>query len=216
MPKRISRAIGTTHAALSKQRAFDGFVDVDSKVYVDPHLLEKCEEPEFAESRKKLDAYFRDVLKLLKAAKIEGDIAWREALRRMHFAEVSATGLGHTSKGTRGRAISGKLSLALTRLTKEIINLGIEDPDLFTLLGMIQEGVGSDLISDMTVWIILDDVLSYSARVAEALKVEVTIVEHNEHRYRVPMDETTGRAILLLPKTEVALHCGLTLRMERN
>lgn len=40
MPKRISEIFGISEDDLKKEGVFNGFIDLDSKFYVDPHLLE--------------------------------------------------------------------------------------------------------------------------------------------------------------------------------
>jgi hypothetical protein len=96
MPQRLSTALGVTHRALVEQGAFDGFTDVASLLYVDPHLLPDSSQRELKGSTARFEAYFNDVLKLLTASKQKGDLPWKEARKRLTFPETKSIGLGYT------------------------------------------------------------------------------------------------------------------------
>lgn len=116
MPRLISEVLGTTHEELIATGAFDGFVEVDSQVHVDPHLLAASSASELATSRGTFEQYFRDLLKILEASTSEGDVFWVEAIRRLTIPEIPNTGLGYTKEDTSGSAIGPELALRLARL----------------------------------------------------------------------------------------------------
>jgi len=64
VPKRISSVLGVSAAALNATGTFNGFVDIDSRLHVDPHLLSASAVPELAGSRQRFEEHFRQVLKL--------------------------------------------------------------------------------------------------------------------------------------------------------
>ena len=51
----------------------------------------------------------------------------------------------------------------------EILALGIDDPEMFELIGLFQEDVGADLLSDMAVSILKPRFLSFTQRVTKEL-----------------------------------------------
>ena len=53
----------------------------------------------------------------------------------------------------------------ILRTAKEIVDAGIKDPEFFELLGLFEEGIGPDRISDMVGRIIIDDLYKYTDRV---------------------------------------------------
>jgi len=63
MPKRISDLFQVDPTKLKDNNVFNGFVDIDSKLYVDPRLLEKTSAPELVDSYEKFTDYFDDVFK---------------------------------------------------------------------------------------------------------------------------------------------------------
>ena len=48
---------------------------------------------------------------------------------------------------------------------REIVDLGVDDPDLFVAMGLFEEGIGPDRISDMASNVILPDLLAFNVRV---------------------------------------------------
>lgn len=171
MPVPISTALGTTHAALVAAGAFDGFADVDSRLHIDPALLKTCSVPELVGAYATFQKYFADVVRLLDASVAPNDAMYEEARRRLTFAELPHTGLGYGAKTTKGSAIGRGLATKLTALAAQIVGAGIKDPAIFELVGLLQEGIGADRISDMTAVIILPYLLRFTERVCKDLAI---------------------------------------------
>jgi hypothetical protein len=198
MPQRLSKALGVTHRNLIKQGAFDGFTDVDSRLYVDPHLLGSSKQKELAGATQRFDDYFENVLKLLLASSTRGDLPWVEAKKRLTFPETPYVALGYTKAGVHGRAVGPVLAAKLTNLAKQIVDAGVKDPDLFTLLGLLQEDFGPDLVSDMTIAIILPELAAFAQRVGNALNLDVKQATVNRGEYELPLTKA-GQPRLLIP-----------------
>jgi hypothetical protein len=82
--------------------------------------------------------------------------------------------------------------------------MGIDDPEIFELLGLFEDGFGADRLSDMTITIILEDILSYTEKMTKTLEVgseKIKIVKYKEKEYSVPRNLNSGKALLLLPKS---------------
>lgn len=58
MPRRISTILNVPSKDLNKKDAFDGFIDIDSRLHIDPSLLEVCKIKEFKDSKKIFNKYF--------------------------------------------------------------------------------------------------------------------------------------------------------------
>jgi hypothetical protein len=118
----------------------------------------------------------------------------------LKFREIPSTGLGYAKDDTEGSAIGRGLASQLADLASDIIDAGVDDPAIFELVGLLQEGMGADRISDMTVSIILPDLLAYTERIAHELGVAT---EHRTVRgtsYNLPIIPQSRRAIILLPQ----------------
>ena len=73
MPRKISAILDISSNDLNKKGVFDGFIDIDSRLHIDPSLLEICKIKEFKNSKKVFDEYFSNVLALIIGSKKEGD-----------------------------------------------------------------------------------------------------------------------------------------------
>ena len=69
MAQRISDVLKINPKLLEKEGAFNGFVDIDSKFYIDPRLLEVATTPELNNSRQIFENYFKKVFTLLQHSK---------------------------------------------------------------------------------------------------------------------------------------------------
>jgi hypothetical protein len=201
MPRKISTILNVASNDLNKKGAFDGFIDIDSRLHIDPSLLNISKIKEFKDSRKTFDKYFSEVLALTNGSKTEGDKLWREAKKRLEFKEIGNTALGYSKGGTVGNAIGPILAGKILTTVSQIVEAGIKDPVIFELVGMFEEGVGADRISDMTVNILFENFASYSSRVAKELKAPTKKFTIKEKDYELPFDPQTGNEIILVPKS---------------
>jgi hypothetical protein len=148
---------------------------LDTALFIDPLLLPKSSHPEISgDACEAFEAHFGKIIKLLEASKKEGDVAWRGAEALFQFHEIRANCLGYGASSIGGSAFGPKLILQVMRTGKEIVDLGVKDPDLFTLLALFEPGIGPDRISDMTTHVIADALVSFNQRLLEQLKVEST------------------------------------------
>lgn len=87
-------------------------------------------------------------------------------IKRYTLKEISNTGLGYSAGNTHGRGISGALSIQLAESTYDIIKAGMTDPEIFCLMQLIEDNMGADRISDMTISILQKHFLSYTQRIS--------------------------------------------------
>jgi len=73
MIHRISDALKVTEDDLESEGAFNGFVEIDSRLHVDPHLLKTVTTLELKDSYKHFKQYFDEVIHLLDASSFYGD-----------------------------------------------------------------------------------------------------------------------------------------------
>ena len=88
------------------------------------------------------------------------------------------------------------------RTAREIIELGVEDPDLFIAISLFEEGMGPDRISDMVTNIILEDLIAFNRRILSKLSIPTQTFEINESSAQLACNpfESTKAPILLVPK----------------
>jgi hypothetical protein len=68
------------------------------------------------------------------------------------------------------------------------------------LVGVIQENIGPDRISDMVAGIIHDDLLNYTELVFKTLKVKCTAQNIRSKSYQIPLNPFTEEPVVLVPK----------------
>src|SRR6266850_7931208 len=186
MPIRLSEALRVSHEDFIATGAFDPFVGFDSLFYIDPRLLDISGVKEVTLSHGRLTKYFAEVLRILDACQAHGDVFWRRAAQLLQFEELPSIGLGYSQKGTGGKAIGPGLAEQLLVTAHAIVKAGIKDPVIFELVGLFEEGIGADRISDMCGAIILPDLVEFSAIVARKLKIGTCSVAFDEGTHELP------------------------------
>jgi hypothetical protein len=199
MPKKINEIFGVTEEDLKKEGVFNGFIDIDSKFYVDPHLLEATKVPELENSYQSFKSHFKEVIHLLQVTKQSGDRFFRDAHKRLIFPELPFVSLGYSAEGTSGSGIGLGIAQNLTNTAWEIIQAGITDPVIFELVGLIEENIGADRISDMVIWIIILDLLTYSERVAKNLDLNTCRAKARGKEFSLPAVPGSNRPTVLIP-----------------
>ena len=202
--KHYSSYFQITHRALFNAGVFDGLVERDVLLHVDPMLLKNCKIPEFKCAYQKFLDYFNEIVTLTTGMKdpVIKKRCYREIIRRMQFPEVVNTGLGYSTSNTKGNGISGKLAIQLANSCVEIIEAGIKDPAFFTLLPFIEEGIGADRISDMTIDILLDEFLAYTQRVVQENAIKCNSLRYKNNVYKIPY--INRKPYLLIPQSLLA------------
>lgn len=226
MPLSISEHICVNPEVFDQTGAFDAILDVDSRLFIDPHLLQATGAPELSGAYQKVRARFADILKLLATSKRPGDVFWNEALHRFTFPELRGLCIGYSASGTAGRGMGPSLRKRIIRTAKEIVDAGINDPEIFELVGLFEDKVGPDLISDMVGRIIVDDLLAFTGRVFSGLSVPTKQLGNTPHRSVI--NPFSRYPLILIPKdilrdlptaeswTEVDLVCAHNDALRRQ
>ncbi len=73
MANRLSKILNVTEKELDKYGVFNAFVDIDSKLYIDPSLLNGLKIKEFRGSHELFESYFNNILTLLSSSSKKND-----------------------------------------------------------------------------------------------------------------------------------------------
>ncbi len=206
-PVRFSEHFGLDAALLEAAGALDPTLNVDTGLFIDPMLLENSKHVEIREgARATYEAHFITIIKLLRGSKTQDDVAWRSAAKLLSFPEIKWTCLGYGANSVSGSGSGGDMTVKVIETAKQIVGLGIEDPDLFVAMALFEEGFGPDRISDMTANVILADLLKFNERILAGVPVpveQVTLKLRNGKSFeaRLPINPFVkgGSAILLVP-----------------
>ncbi len=179
--------------------ALNAILTVDSKLFIDPVLLKTTEVPEFQGAYDELQKRFADIIRLLLTSQRQGDFAWQHAERLLRFPEVQGLCIGYSVHGTSGSGMGDALRSQILEAAKYIVDAGVRDPELFELLGLFQEGIGADRISDMTAGILFRRFLNYSQRIFRELHAETRPYNYYENVYLLPKNDFNRQPIVLVP-----------------
>ncbi|GBU17768.1 MULTISPECIES: hypothetical protein [Methylobacterium] len=205
-PALFSQHFGIDPQRLADRGIFDPVLNGDTKLFIDPMLLDHAANRSFAaDARQTFNGYFETVIKLIAGSKARGDVPWRAAERKLQFPEVPFTCLGYGASTIRGSGGGTVQTSTLVQTASEIIELGVTDPDLFVAMALIEEGIGPDRISDMTTKIILPVLIAHTQAICKALDLQtgqMTFTLSNGERFggdlpRNPHDAGGGPVILV-------------------
>ena len=182
MPIRVTDYLNLDSKVFNSTGAFDTILDIDTKLYISPLLLHRVEIPELSNSYIHIQEHFQKILILLRNSKQKNDRAWREASKLLRFQEPKWLPLGYSSEKSSGRGIGKDLQTQLTNAAKEIIDIGVAEPEIFELMGLIENNIGPDLISDMIASIILPDLLKFSVRIFN--KIGINSINLSEYSFK--------------------------------
>lgn len=181
--------------------ALDPILDVDTRLFIDPSLLRVCSVPELTASYASVVEYFDNVMKIVRNIQEPRDRMWRKADELLKFPEVAGLSIGYASKGTSGSGMGPALREHLLGTIIEIVNAGVSDPTLFELVGIFEDGIGPDRISDMVARIIASDLVKFTQRVCRDCGIPMTL--HRLPKLNIsedlPSNPLTGNPIILVP-----------------
>lgn len=195
-----SQFFNLQHKDFISKGVYNAFLDKDSLLHVDPLLLKGCSVPEFKKSYEKFLAYFQEFVPLVKFVKEtnEKDPFFKKIVEKFTLREISNTGLGFSKENSYGKGISGDLAKQLANSAYTIIKAGLVEPEIFALMQLIEDNIGADRISDMTLSILQEDFLAYTQRIAKELNIKTKKYSYNyDIVYEVPFYK--GKPIHFIP-----------------
>jgi hypothetical protein len=206
-PIRLSEYFHFEGALLEGLGVLNPTLNVDTRLFIDPLLLGNSGHPEInTGARTTYRKHFETIVALLAGSKEPNDAPWRGALRLLSFPEIKGTCLGYGAQSAAGSGSGEAMRENLIRTGKEIVDLGVREPDLFIAMALFEEGFGPDLISDMTTNVILGDLLAFNERILAHLPIprqNVTLRLQNGNRFEVSLPINpfmkAGDPVILVP-----------------
>lgn len=199
----LSESLGVTPGQLWKYGVFDSYLGIDSLLHVDPARLRSTRIPELLGGYKRFHDYFAGILDMIAAAK-PGDALERQAIKKLVFPEIGEAALGYAEASNAGRGVTLQIAKRLYSTAKTIIDAGIKIPSIFEVAVLFEEEFGADLLSDMTVFMLLEELSAFNKRVAEKLGLQtVTRTVHGRTGTFI-FSQTNNKRVLLIPNSILA------------
>lgn len=184
---------------LDDEGVFDVILDIDANYFINIKRLKDTKEKDFINSYVKIEKFFSDIYKILSICPNKNSILYRQAIKKFKFSEINNIGLGY-SKGKYGSGFGPLLAERIISDAKEIIDAGIKDSDLFQLIGLFEENVGPDRLSDMYSHLIYEDILQYTKNINEKLNIDKEHYPDKKFRNNFLINPFKNSEVLLLPK----------------
>ncbi|WP_127966015.1 hypothetical protein [Agrobacterium sp. RS6] len=199
-PRLFSQAFPKTAQLLKKEGLFDPILNSDSKLFIDPLLLEGSTNRYMKGALANFEKHFSNSIKLLAASQKVDDPAWKAARKFVNLDERSETCLGYGGSNIRGSSRSRDLQNKILNTTKEIITLGSDEPQIVSMMAMFEEGVGPDTISDMTTTAILSDLCELTEDFCNRHNIKSRVFT-DYHKRKLPENPfDRAKPIILVPR----------------
>jgi hypothetical protein len=160
------------HFAITRTSAddwFDPILVADTKLFVDPFLIFQDDHPSWSGAHDRLIDHFNICFKLIaEGNRNPGSVPYRKAIALLHFPEPREFCLGYTEQGTRGSGSGLGYARLIAAAMEDAIARGLQDLRHFEELGVLNEGIGPDRISDLTCNVLRGDLMKYTKEVAES------------------------------------------------
>ena len=102
-PRRFSEHFGVPTERMDELGVLDPTLNVDTRLFIDPLLLEDSRHPEIADgARSTYEQHFTTIIKFLRKSTSREDVAWRTAERLLSFPEIKWTCLGYGAGSVSG------------------------------------------------------------------------------------------------------------------
>lgn len=182
---------------LEELGVFDSIINRDSPFFINILRLKQAHSPEFAGSYQKINQYFANIMILLTHSNEKGDRFYREALHSFRFSGVKGINLGFSETGVDA-GFGKKLSKKVIDDAFDIVKTGSHQPEIFHLVGLFEENVAADRLSDMIATLIREDIRDYTRRI----NIQLGLGYYSDIQLRdgIAINPYKGCELLYLPK----------------
>jgi hypothetical protein len=190
---------------------FDPHLTIDTRLFIDPLLLLEAG-GEWAIAHDELIEHFVHCYELVARATSSNSVSAMAARRLLTFPEPAELGLGFTSIGTNGSGGGSQFASRMADSIAVAIAAGLTNPEHIEEIGILNEGIGADRISDATANVLKARFIDYTQRVAS--RHSVPLRDHEVRNARVvvatarwvsetaqlPTNPFTGKPVILVPR----------------
>ena len=200
MPISLSDYLNIDPNELKKRNVFDTILDSDSLFFINFMRLKDTETPELTDSYIHLQKFFDKIGVLLDSSPDKSHRFYKEAYNLFVMTEFEEICLGYSLKSTAGSGSGSKLKSIILNTAFDIIKAGNKHPEIFEIVGLFEENIGPDRISDMISRVIKEDLINYSKRIY----LEIRPLVKNLHLYSfvdgLLINPYNSKSLILLPK----------------
>ncbi len=192
---------------------FDPILGADTRLFVDPFLIFKDDGELWARAHAELIAYFNIVFHMVgNTIQTPSAPERTKALELLRFPEPRPFCLGFTDSGTSGSGSGRGNARRICEAMELSINRGIENLAHFETLGVLNEGIGRDRISDLVCNVLIERFTRYTITVVsrhgiatEPHRIDrgafnATYLRWDPVEVRLPTNPENGLPVILTPR----------------
>ena len=190
---------------------FDPHLTIDTKLFIDPLLLLEANGI-WAQAHDELIAHFVHCYGLVARATGPTSLSAVAARRLLTFPEPAEFGLGYTAAGTSGAGSGDRFATRMADGIAVAIAAGLANPEHIEEIGILNEGIGADRISDATANVLKPCFIAYTQEIAtrHSIPVKSHKLRHTrsvlstgrwvDEDVMLPTNPETGKPIILVPR----------------
>lgn len=190
---------------------FDPHLTVDTPLFIDPLLVWDAG-GSWRAAHEELIAHFVACYRLVAAATGPKSTSARAARALLTFPEPAEFGLGYTQVGTAGAGAGARLAARLADGIAVALAAGLSEPEHIEEVGILNEGIGADRISDATGNVLKHVFVAYTQQVAERhgvplhrhqlrhARVDLDHARWVDEPVELPTNPATGGPVVLVPE----------------
>lgn len=200
---------------LENEECFDPILHQDTKLFIDPFLIFKSNNPIFKDTYKDMMKFINKTFELIaNSNRSTKNINYNKALSMLKFHEVNEICLGYSSS-RKGSGLGHKWAKTLATNIAQCIDSSILKLKHIEEIGLFSDGIGPDSISDITANLIKNKLVLYTQSICKKYNIPMTEVTLNNAEFDweylrwenkkvlLPVNnfKTRNTGILLVPKT---------------
>lgn len=195
-----------------KYNYFDPILIADTELFVDPFAIFTETDGVFADSYDKILRFFNEAFKLAaKSDRNTTSISYKKLQDMLVFPEINEIGLGYSGSNS-GAGASKHFRDQIIDAIYYSIERGLKEYRHFEEIGIFEEGIGCDRISDITCNILKSNIIRYTQNICQQSKISMVPVrmrhidfDFNQLRWidgtvNLPYNKYKNRGILLVPE----------------
>lgn len=208
--KKYSEFIGVDSNEFKKRNILDPTINSDMPLFIDPRLLKFSRYEIFHKASNTFDEFYselaNDIRSYIEISDIKAKQKMQEnMIRKLSAPEPNGLCLGYSKKDTNGQGVGKTNAKLLFDNAVEIYTILPKiGSAVFSLLGLLTEGIGADYIGDITANIICKELYRFTEDISKEMKINVRKYILKDNVFYLPMHpnatEKYNFPILFVPK----------------
>lgn len=194
----LSKHLWISRKDLEKRGVYDYLLWIDTKIFIDPKLLDASKIPEFKESRKKILAYFKALLKIINVSDRSEQLK-DKAISLLATWEPIWLSIWYWNKTDSWTTMKVSVAKDIIRSSIEMLHVWIDEPELIEVMALFIKWFWADSLSDLTSHILYKELCEYTQRVSRELWVSTSTFLYDWISYELPRHPFKDNQVILLP-----------------